>query len=816
MSILLTGSTGFLGNGLLYLISSADYIDTYRETVFYLIIRSKKSESAHTRLEQMRSLFPTLKLELFYEDMSKIQDFETDKPIETIINCAAAIDFNLPIQEALEQNVSNMRNIIAFAKKNKVKNFIHISTAYVNDTYNNDIKNEFINLNLITNDCTIDQVYHDIKESKLSFKEIQKVQYFPNTYTFTKCLAELFIQREIYINNNDNNDNNYKISFKIIRPSIITVSNLVPYPGWFKGFAAIIGVISLTQLSLQHYLLFDNNSTNPVSVDYVCQIILNALEKSDDQIIYNATSPYGSYSINLLKDTLDMYSLYFKSNPSPIKKYILKHFVLSKLYLYWIYTKTISYGFKSYVKIADRIRTLYDIIYKLDSDFSYFWLHTHNFNTKILCKPKYESTSDIVEYGKLVIDSIRTKLNIVNDPTKTFVLKQLWTVFKKCGVSFCSFYKTFLVFIFRIIFKKISKSLDVQFDNVNLYSKINNGNKPLVIISNHQSILDTFMLQYIFTTHPKLYLDTPYVIVSEGATVSINTRFLSFFIGASRIVTISKNNFESKAFEYIIQNKLHDKNIIIYCEGDMSRDKVIHNFNSDAYNIMKRHMDFNVLPVSITYDRVPEREIFYKSIIDGLDSSIEVYNNSRNIFSYYYYYSKTIIMKLMEILSQKNKFSCIVYLGDVLTSDTPIESIRSTIILNHAKSYNYNPYYNNFNFNNNAKTTSILSTDYYYYFDNLNSVLYNYSIQTPLVTYLRSYYDLSCIGDIHSYNVHNIKNTDKIDMNRFQHFLTCDLITLNKKEESKISLFLGSYSKKVFQNIDSATIENILCNVCVK
>ena len=172
MSILLTGSTGFLGNGLLYLMSSSYYIDTYRETVFYLVIRSKKSESAHTRLEQMRSLFPTLHLELFYEDMSKIQDFQTDKPIETIINCAAAIDFNLPIEEALEQNVSNTRNLIEFAKKNRVKKFIHISTAYVNDPYTNDIKTDFINLKLVINDRNIDQLYQDIKESKISFTEI--------------------------------------------------------------------------------------------------------------------------------------------------------------------------------------------------------------------------------------------------------------------------------------------------------------------------------------------------------------------------------------------------------------------------------------------------------------------------------------------------------------------------------------------------------------------------------------------------------------------------------------------------------------------
>lgn len=812
MSILLTGSTGFLGNGLLYLISSSDYIDTYRETVFYLVIRSKKSESAHARLEQMRSLFPTLHLELFYEDMSKIQDFETDKSIETIINCAAAIDFNLPIEKALEQNVSNMRNLIEFAKKNRVKKFIHISTAYVNDPYNNDIKTDFINLKLVTDDHNIDQIYQDIKESKLSFKEIQNRQYFPNTYTFTKCLAELFIQKEIYNNNNNNN----KISFKIIRPSIITVSNLIPYPGWFKGFSAYIGVASLNLSSLQYYITLDNNKMNIVSVDYVCQIILNALTKSDDYVIYNATSPYGNSNMSEYKYQVTAYNLYFKYNPSPIKKYILKHFVLSKLYLYWIYTKSLSYGIKSYVKLADKTRALYDIIYKLDTDFSYFFLHTYNFNTNILCKPKYESTNNMIEYSKLVIDSVRTKLNIVNNPTKIFLLKQLWTMFKKYGVSFYSFYKTFLVFIFRIIFKKIYKSLDVRFDSINLYSKINNGNKPLVIISNHQSILDTFILQYIFTTHPKLYIDTPYVIVSEDTTLSINTTFLSFFLGANRIITISKNNFDSKAFEYVIQNKLYNKNIIIYCEGDMSRDKVIQKFGSHAYNMMKQNIDFNVLPISITYDRVPETDIFYKSMIDGLHSNIEVYNKSRSIF-YYFYYNKIIIMKLMEILSQKNKFSCVVYLGDVLTSDTPIESIRSTIILNHAKSYNYNPHYSNFNCHNTtiSPTTSTLSTDYY--FDNLNSVLYNYSIQTPLVTYLRSYYDLSCIGDIHSYNIHTITTNNRVDINKFQSFLINDLSILkDKKSETRLHLLLGSYSENVFVNIDSETVEKILCNVCIK
>ena len=807
MSILLTGSTGFLGNGLLYLISSADYIDTYRETVFYLIIRSKKSESAHTRLEQMRSLFPTLKLELFYEDMSKIQDFEKNKSIkiETIINCAAAIEFNLSIQEALEQNVSNVRNIIAFAKKNKVKNFIHISTAYVNDPYNNDIKNEFINMKLITDDRNIDQVYEDIKEAKLSFKEIQKVQYFPNTYTFTKCLAELFIKKEIHSDDGTNVD---RIEFKIIRPSIITVSNLVPYPGWFKGFAAYLGVSALIISSVFKYSNVDNNKINIVPVDYVCQIILNSTNSTttNRQIIHYATSPYGNYDLKETETDSQLYNLHYSINVGSIKKCILKSCVLTKLYLYWMYTKSMSYGFNSYIKVADKIKVLYNVVYKLDSDFDYFTHHTYNFNRAILDKPKYESTTNIHDYSKLVHDSVKTKLHISNNPSKTFVVKQLWIVLKKYGLTIRNLYMMLLTFIYRIIIRKIFKSLDVQFDNSILYSKINNSKKPLVIISNHQSCLDTLILKYIFMTYPNLYIDSPYVIVTEE--FSSNTGILSKILGVNRVIQISKNNFDSNVFEHIVKNKLFDKNIIIYCEGDVSRDKVIHGFKSNVYDIVKQNMDFNILPVSITYDRVPETNAFYKSIIDGIsvNSVNNMMNNSNNIF----YHPVIFIKNLWEFLIGKHKFSCIVYLGDIITNDAPIESVRTTIILNHAKSYNYNTHYGEYHNRDNGSSLT------QYYLDNLNAVLYNYSIQTPLVKYLRTYYDLSCIGNIHSYNIHSIhkikhganNDSDSIDLDKFQSCLISDLNALHHKKTD--NLLLGVYSQKIFENISSDVIEEIL------
>ena len=810
MSILLTGSTGFLGNGLLYLISNSDNIEKYRDTVIYLIIRSKKNEPALKRLEQLRNMFPTLLLELFHNDLSTIGDYETDKliKIETIINCAAAIDFNLSIQEALEQNVSNMRNLIAFSKKNKVKKFIHISTAYVNDAYNRDIKNEFVDLKLITEKCDIDQIYFNIKNSKISFEQIQRIQYFPNTYAFTKCLAEHFIKKEIH--SDDGINNNDRIEFKIIRPSVITVSNLVPYPGWFKGFAAHLGCTALIMSSMCNYSSIDNNQLNIVPVDYVCQIILNSMNSTNNQTIHHATSPYGNYDLKEGETFSQLYNLNYSINVGSVKKCILRSCVLTKLYLYWMYTKSMSYGFKSYIKVADKIKVLYNVVYKLDSDFDYFTHHTYNFNTAILDKPKYESTTNIHDYSKLVNDSVKTKLHISNNPSKTFLIKQLWIILKKYGLTIRNLYMMLLTFVYRIIIKKIFKSLDVQFDNSILYSKINNSKKPLVIISNHQSCLDTFILKYIFMTYPNLYVDSPYVIVTEECSSNAGI-FSKILGGVNRVIKISKNNFDSNVFEHIVKNKLFDKNIIIYCEGDASRDKVIRGFKSNVYDIVKQNMDFNILPVSITYDRVPETNAFYKSIMDGI--CVSSANNANNNSNSMFYNSKTVIKNLWEFLIGKHKFSCIVYLGDIITNDAPIESIRSTVILNHAKSYNYNTYYGEYYKCDNGTSLT------HYYLDNLNAVLYNYSIQTPLVKYLRKYYDLSCIGDIHSYNIHSIhsihsihkiRNDDNggIDVDKFQSYLISDLNELQDKKTD--NLLLGVYSQKIFENISSDVIEEIL------
>lgn len=69
-----------------------------------------------------------------------------------------------------------------------------------------------------------DEILHSI-EKKI-------IQNHPNTYTFTKNLAEQVVF-------SDAKD----LPIAIVRPSIVTAAMKQPYPGWINGFFGITGIL---------------------------------------------------------------------------------------------------------------------------------------------------------------------------------------------------------------------------------------------------------------------------------------------------------------------------------------------------------------------------------------------------------------------------------------------------------------------------------------------------------------------------------------------------------------------------------------------
>jgi len=109
-----------------------------------------------------------------------------------IINSAASVNFNDPLQEALQINYFGSRRILALAKECKVlETLCHVSTAYVNCYMDGYIEEEIYNPKQEVEEVAAQIMRMGIDEVAKEEKNI--IGNFPNTYTFTKNMAEKYL-----------------------------------------------------------------------------------------------------------------------------------------------------------------------------------------------------------------------------------------------------------------------------------------------------------------------------------------------------------------------------------------------------------------------------------------------------------------------------------------------------------------------------------------------------------------------------------------------------------------------------------------------
>jgi nucleoside-diphosphate-sugar epimerase len=359
MILFITGSTGFLGTGLLHVLQSKNYTD-----LIYLLIRKKNDKTAIERFHVIQKEFPALQLQLIEKDILQIA--ELSLPVDCIINCAASIDFCLELQDAMIQNVDGLLELIKFAKRNQVKQFIHISTAYVAE-HGKIAKEKFINLKVLGN---ITDVYAKIKKNDITFADILTKKFFPNTYCFTKCLAEKCIEREI---------KKKKIIFSIIRPSIITNSESIPSPGWFKGYSAAIGLHKLIHLNVLNILIVNKNTIlDYIPVDHVAKQIYNSLDHPETTIKYVTSYFRPSFSDTLLYSSIfNNIKIIYAPN---ISYYIFKYYNLLKIVAGILYYYLLSCLNKKYISKKNKLIKLFHIVNTIQDNFNHFLHNTYYFN----------------------------------------------------------------------------------------------------------------------------------------------------------------------------------------------------------------------------------------------------------------------------------------------------------------------------------------------------------------------------------------------------------------------------------------------------
>ena len=280
MSVILTGATGFIGSMLLHELLKN------RETLalkhIYIICRSKRGKSPGCRVDDLlkKPMFSFISradrdsvVRVLEGDSTKpdlgVRDSELtgilqDPSITHIYHCAALVSFTQSMADAASANISSAlhaQRLVSRLPSEKAQ-FVHISTAFVHGRLTG------------SRDKPLPERLHSLApyDAKEIYRSMCGTQYyaskamtdlgFPNTYTFSKCVAEHLLQQS-------------NVSTVIIRPSIVGPALEKPFPGWSGTKPSTVVAAACLYFAYQWNMWsFGCHQVPCIPVDILCRYIL--------------------------------------------------------------------------------------------------------------------------------------------------------------------------------------------------------------------------------------------------------------------------------------------------------------------------------------------------------------------------------------------------------------------------------------------------------------------------------------------------------------------------------------------------------------
>jgi alcohol-forming fatty acyl-CoA reductase len=620
--VLLTGCTGFVGKVVLEeLLRRRDELGI--EAV-HLLIRPRRGRSAEDRFDRYVAPSPCFsRLEPGWRELCHPVAGDITEPglglseadgarlrgeLTHIIHCAASVKFDLPVAQATRINITGALDVLAFAQEcPRLTRLVDVSTAYVTPHPGDGVP---VREELVELPWDAEEVYRRILAGEADEKELLAESRHANTYTLTKCLAEVLLARR-----------RGNTPLTLLRPSIVSACRRFPFPGWIDSRAAYAAFISLLGAGYLRVVRIDPD----VAVDLVpcddvaARIISCAFDPALQQPLVIRHAVAGLANSGTLSKLSRSHEAYFRAHPHEREArwaYTGRSTALFRLNE-WMHhhlplrAARLGARMKRRRREEIKIGRLATILAYLDGAFHYFGHHTFDFRTAFPPPEDFhlDSYLDSISAG---VSQHLLKRDPHQAPLRMHGTDLGWALRQPDGNATVRAFAYFMRKTLR------AAGVEITFNEAELKAALAEiGDEDLVVLApSHRSYMDFLVTSLLCFAHPGLGLRLPKVAATDDfARIPVVGPVLkaagAFYIRRGLGAPDPKLN------EQLGELVRDGHSLEFYPEGKRSRSR---RFLPPKRGILRALQQTGrravVLPLAISYDRVAEEEGFLREL-DG-------------------------------------------------------------------------------------------------------------------------------------------------------------------------------------------------------
>ena len=309
--------------------------------------------------------------------------------VEVILHCAATVRFDEPLAYALNLNVVGALRILDLAKECKrLRSMVHVSTAYVNCNKKKGLIEDKIYRMDFDAETKVEELRNMSKQAiDKEEKNLLKKYGYPNTYTFTKALAEMLME-----------ERRGGVPLCIVRPTIVGSACLGAQAGWIDNAQAAAAFFVACGLGVMKIVWGRLSAVGDmIPVDLVVNCVITAAvhtaENPHELIVYHS----GSSARNPVtwRTVRKEITSYYRAHPSPNRVSVPDFAFISnrlgyELAFFLTFTVPIR-SFSTYAqlfgppatkKMGEKALRMNQLAYKIATEFHHFVINEWTFSSR--------------------------------------------------------------------------------------------------------------------------------------------------------------------------------------------------------------------------------------------------------------------------------------------------------------------------------------------------------------------------------------------------------------------------------------------------